>query len=171
MVERVPMRPAVAPPTDDTAFTNLLHGAMPALRTFLRRLCGCEHDADDVLQETLAKVWRLRSGFDPARNGDAWLRQAAFRCFCDHRRRTARTPRPTADVDAVGPVATPCPTELRDELAHRLQALEPAARTLLLAFHRDGRTLQQLAGEHAVPLNTIKSWLHRARQRLAETRP
>jgi RNA polymerase sigma-70 factor (ECF subfamily) len=144
---------------------------MPTLRAFLRRLCGSEHDADDVLQETLAKVWRLRGGFDPQQNGDAWLQQAAFRCFCDHRKRAARTPRPVADPEPSARLAGPCPTELRDELDARLAVLAPDSRALLLAFHRDGRTLQQLAAEHAVPVNTIKSWLHRARSRLAEIRP
>ena len=163
------MPPAVVQPVDDTAFANMLHGAVPALRRFVLRLCGSDHDADDVLQETLAKVWRLRAGFDPARGGDAWLHQAAFRCFCDHRRRGRRVPTPTAELAHVPAHEAPCPTALRDELEHRLAAVDPTSRSLLLAFHRDGRTMQQLAQAHGVPVNTVKSWLHRARLRLAET--
>ncbi len=166
------MPPAdVAPRLDDAAFAALLQRAMPELRTFLRRLCGGEHDGDDVLQETLAKVWRLRSSFDASHDGVAWLQTAAFRCFCDHRRRQRRQPRPAADLVLALATRAPCATELRDELERRLAVLEPDARALLLAFHRDGQTLQQLASERGVPCNTVKSWLHRARLRLTEVRP
>jgi RNA polymerase sigma-70 factor (ECF subfamily) len=161
----------VAARLDDAAFTAMLQRALPDLQQFLRRLCGTEHDADDVLQETLTKVWRLRAGFDSNHDGGAWLHQAAFRCFCDHRRRQRRQPRPAADLVDALVARQPCPTELRDELERRLQVLTSDTRALLLAFHRDGRTLRQLAEEHRVPSNTVKSWLHRARQRLAEARP
>lgn len=162
---------ALAPPLDDAAFAALLQRTIPELRQFLRRLCGSEHDADDVLQETLAKVWRLRHGFDATQTGAAWLHKAAFRCFCDQRRGQQRQPRPAADLVLGLTTRPPCLAELRDELEQRLAVLEPAARALLLAFHRDGRTVQQLAVEHGLPANTVKSMLHRARLRLAEARP
>ena len=34
------------------------HGA--AVLAMLRQLCGSRHDADDVFQETAARVWRSR---------------------------------------------------------------------------------------------------------------
>lgn len=159
------------PETDaDAHFAAFLARSEPALRGFLRRLCGSETDADDVHQETLAKVWRLRSGFDPAGNGTAWLLQAAFRCFCDHRARRARR-RPHGDgVDALAAPPEPCAAELRDEVERRLAPLSPLERALLLGFHAHGRSLKDLAGEHGLPLNTVKSHLHRARRRLQEDR-
>jgi RNA polymerase sigma-70 factor (ECF subfamily) len=57
-------------------------------------------------------------------------------------------------------------TDLRDELEHALRLLDPLERTLLLGFHRDGMTLKELASTHGLPLNTIKSHLHRARRKL-----
>lgn len=165
------MPPAVQPPIDDATFTDLLQRAMPAVRQFLVRLCGSQADADDLLQETMAKVWRLRASFDPARNGDAWLMQAAFRCFCDHRRRR-RADRPSTGHSAATPApSVPCPTELRDEVQHRLQALEPLAQALLLGFHAEGLSLKELATRHALSLNTVKSHLHRARLRLQQEKP
>lgn len=162
--------PSCVSPPDDATFAAFLQGAMPAARQFLLRLCGSDADADDLLQETLAKVWRHRAGFDPARNGVAWLQQAAFRCFCDDRRR--RRPAPAADgaAEALPTPVAPCTTELRDELRHRLQALEPLARALLVGFHGEGRSLKDLAARHGLPVNTVKSHLHRARQRLHQER-
>jgi RNA polymerase sigma-70 factor, ECF subfamily len=166
----VPVDPVPAP-LDDATFTQLLQQAMPGLTMFVRRLCGTATDADDVLQETLAKVWRLRASYDPSRGGDAWLLQAAFRCFCDHRKRQRAVPAPCGDLVHGVARRDACALELRDELRHRLAALDPFARTLLLAFHQDGRSLQDLAQLHRMPVNTVKSHLHRARQRLAEGRP
>ncbi len=152
-------------PVDD-AFAAFLQRAMPAVRQFLRRLAGGDADADDVLQETLAKVWRHRARFDPAQNGNAWLLQAAFRCFCDHRRRQRALPATDPAAAAVAAARQPCAAELRDELRHRLQALDPLARALLVGFHGEGRSLKELAALHGLPLNTVKSHLHRARRRL-----
>lgn len=158
-------------PDHDLEFAAFLAAGEASVRQLLRRLGASDADVDDVLQETLTKVWRLRRSFDPDGNGRAWLLQAAFRCFCDHRRRQRRQ-LPGASFD--GPLTAPthgCPVELRDELEHRLEPLSPIERTLLIGFHGQGRSLQELARVHGMPLNTVKSHLHRARRRLQEERP
>jgi RNA polymerase sigma-70 factor (ECF subfamily) len=156
----------VLPPTDDPTFAAMLQRLLPSVRTLLLRLCGQPSDADDLVQETLAKVWRLRATFDATKNAEAWLLQAAFRCFCDHHRRRQRAPVSSRDADLAEAPSAPCAIELRDELQHRLRRLDPLAQALLLGFHRDGRSLRDLAAAHALPLGTVKSLLHRARLRL-----
>jgi len=59
-----------------------------------------------------------------------------------------------------------CSLELRDEVRHRLAACSPLERELLLGFHAHGQSLRDLAARHGLPLNTVKSHLHRARTRL-----
>lgn len=158
-------------PDHDLQFAAFLAAGEASVRQLLRRLGAAPADADDLLQETLTKVWRLRHSFDPAGNGRAWLLQAAFRCFCDHRQRQRRQP-PGDRLDTALVAPTPgCPVELRDELQHRLQPLSPIERALVVGFHAHGRSLQELAREHGLPLNTVKSHLHRARRRLQEERP
>ena len=164
------MPSAVMTPTDDATFTAFLTKAMPAARQLLLRLCGRAADAEDVLQETCAKVWRLRASFDASKHGEAWLLRAAFRCFCDQRRRGARSSTVGDSAAAIAP-AGPCPTELRDELQHRLQCLDPLARAILVGFHAEGHSLKDLARLHALPVNTVKSHLHRARLRLQQEQP
>jgi RNA polymerase sigma-70 factor (ECF subfamily) len=152
----------------ETRFAALLQQHRERLLGFLRRLCGANTDAEDVLQETLAKVWRLRASFDPEGNAEGWLLQAAFRTFCDHRARRRRVVDGSAtEPDALPAPSAPCPVELRDEVARSLAALPAIERELLLGFHRDGLSLRELAERHALPVNTVKSHLHRARQRLA----
>ena len=153
-------------PTEDGAFSALLAAHRARMLAFLRRLCGA--DAEDVLQDTLARVWRYRQRLDPAGNPEAWLLQAAFRAFLDHRRLRQRDPE--AD-DATVRAATrdqTCPVETRDEIEQGLARLRPLERTLLLAFHAQGCSLRELARAHRLPLNTVKSHLHRARRKLTE---
>ena len=152
----------------ETRFAALLQQHRERLLGFLRRLCGADADAEDVLQETLAKVWRLRASFDPDGNAAGCLLQAAFRTFCDHRARRRRVVAGSATApDALPAPSAPCPVELRDEVARSLAALPAIERELLLGFHRDGLSLRELAERHALPVNTVKSHLHRARARLA----
>jgi RNA polymerase sigma-70 factor (ECF subfamily) len=154
----------IVPERADEAFAAFLQQQRPRALAFLQRLCGA--DAEDVLQDTMAKVWRLRGSFDTQKNGEAWLLQAAFRTFCDQRAR-CRGPGGEMAADAAAP-ARPCPVELRDEVQQRLAGLPAIERTLLLGFHRDGLSLKELAVQHAMPLNTVKSHLRRARARLQE---
>ena len=160
------MPPGTAAAIDDRSLAELLHRNQPALRRFLRQLCGNHSDADDVLQDTLTKVWRLRHTYDASQNGDAWLRQAAFRSFCDRRRRERRQPQVTDAISSRPAAPTACRAELHDELQHRLRLLPLIERELLLGFHRDGLALHELAQRFQLPINTVKSHLHRARRRL-----
>jgi RNA polymerase sigma-70 factor (ECF subfamily) len=153
-------------PADDATFSAFLAASRARVLAFLRRLCGA--DAEDVLQETLARVWRYRGRFDPAGNPEAWLLQAAFRAFLDHRRLRQRDPEADDEVVRAASQHRACPVEMRDEIERGLHRLQPLQRALLLGFHAQGCTLQELADVHRLPLNTVKSHLHRARQKLTE---
>jgi RNA polymerase sigma-70 factor (ECF subfamily) len=157
----------VPPRNDDAALVRLLQEQRPRLVAMLRRLCGPE--AEDVVQETLAKVWRLRASFDDQRNGEGWLVRAALHTLCDHRRRGQRSILRAPDVEPVAPFVASS-LEVREEVERCLRHLPPLERDLLVGFHSHGLTLRDLAAHHGLPLNTVKSHLHRARARLARQR-
>lgn len=161
-------RATVQPRADENAFAALLQQQRPRLLQFLRRLCGA--DAEDVLQETMAKVWRLRGSHDSTQNGAAWLMRAAFHTLCDHRARQRQQPGHADPGFEPAAPAVHCPLELREEVTRCLQTLPPIERELLVGFHGHGLSLRELGERHRLPLNTIKSHLHRARARLATFR-
>lgn len=155
----------VRPDLDDAAFARLLAQQRPRLLAMLRRLCG--DDAEDVVQETLTKAWRLREGFDSQRNGEGWLVRAAFRTLCDYRAaRHRRRDREPPSVEPAAPVVANA-LEVKEEVARLLQLLPALERDLVVGFHAHGLSLKELAERHSLPLNTVKSRLHRARARLA----
>jgi|KBSSwiStaDraftv2_1062776.scaffolds.fasta_scaffold198943_3 RNA polymerase sigma-70 factor (ECF subfamily) len=149
-------------------FGRELVALLPRLRAFLRNLQrgdGAPLPVDDLAQEALARAWRSRAAFDPARGKvDAWLLRIAFRAFLDHR--AAPPTEPLADdraAAAPGPAAT---AATREHCERLLALLDERERHALLRFHRDGRSIAQIAAETGAPIGTVKSHLHRARAKL-----
>ena len=81
---------AAAQAGDRRAYERVLASALPLIRSVARRQ-GVPLDAvDDVVQETLLTVHRVRHTYDPARSFDAWLAAIAGRRAIDAMRSQGR---------------------------------------------------------------------------------
>jgi RNA polymerase sigma-70 factor (ECF subfamily) len=149
---------------------DLLLRERSRVRAFLARLAGGRRvggaDVEDLCQETWLRAWRSRASLD-GRPPLHWLLKTAFRVFLDHRARTLREHERTAAAPAPEPAAPEADRASVLDLEQALAALAPLERRILTGFHRDGRSIDELARELGIPRNTVKSHLHRARQRLA----
>jgi RNA polymerase sigma-70 factor (ECF subfamily) len=156
----------------DAAMSELLTGMQGRLRAFVRKLA--REDVDDIAQETMARAWRSRHTFDSKRStGESWLLRIAFRAFLDLRQAKGNTLPATGhgigtsagEVIAAGgdPVHQ---AAVREHTAALLGSLSAIERDVLLRFHRDGESIEQIARTLKTPAGTIKSHLHRARNRL-----
>jgi RNA polymerase sigma-70 factor (ECF subfamily) len=143
----------------------------PALRAFVRRLIGRAGrvaDAEDVVQEALARALRYRASFDSRRALGPWLRTAALRTFLDHCTRSRTTPEDIAQhTDHLAAPARDGVDE-REELDSTLARLDPVERDVLMRFHRRGQSIREIAKALGAPEGTVKSLLHRARRKLGE---
>lgn len=160
-----------------------LPAELPALRVTLRRLAAADPglDADDLLQETVQRALRYRHAYDPAQPLGAWLHGIGLRVYLDARERSRRSPRPLGDTvesvatDAPGPRsgaprngrAPASDTLLAADLRRLLAALPDADRAALERFHLREQSVAEIARATGEPEGTVKSRLHRARQRLA----
>lgn len=162
-----PSQPSTAAnrPEHDRRFEAVLEGHQATLRTFLR-LCGAGQDVDDVLQETNERVWQYRHSCDLNRSPKAWLQQAAFRCWLDHKKRHGKHPAPCGDQDHAVLARCDNRTEHRELLEHTLAHMSDVEREILMRFHQRGDSLQDIAAALQINVNTVKSHLHRARRRL-----
>jgi RNA polymerase sigma-70 factor (sigma-E family) len=71
----------------DAAYVAYVHGRVPALRRIAYLLCGDGHQTDDLVQETITKLyarWPRISGMD---NVDAYVHTMLVRAFLDEKRR------------------------------------------------------------------------------------
>ena len=155
-------------PADGSDLDRLLEAEIGPLRRFLRRLTGRAEEAEEVLQESLARALRSRASFDPRGSLSGWLRRTALRAFLDHRDRQRRQPEHlVGDVES-GAAPGAGALETREELERLLARLSPREREVLLRFHQRGESLAEIARRLELPLGTVKSHLHRARGRLID---
>lgn len=134
------------------------------------RMMGHRQDAEDVTQETFLRAFRGMGGFDVDRPLRPWLLGiAANRC---RTALTSRSRRP-AVVDAI--VDQPDmrrnsddPNDLAAELELALRRLRPDYQLVFSMFHDQGLPYDEIAQALKRPIGTVRIWLHRARQELAE---
>jgi RNA polymerase sigma-70 factor (ECF subfamily) len=161
-------------------FMALLDGHGAAVMATLRRLCRSRHDAEDVFQETAARVWRHLPGRAELRNPRAWLMTVAYRAFVDARARRRHHP-PEAVGDSAGDsVIDPVDTRVgppdraaeRTETCDRVHAavagLPAAVREVVALHYQGGLTIAQTAAAMDVSEGTVKSRLNAALRRLRE---
>ena len=75
---------------DRRAYAELLAGVAPFVRALARRRCRDPELVEDVVQETLLTVHRVRATYDPRRPFSAWLAAIAARRAIDALRRGGR---------------------------------------------------------------------------------
>ena len=90
---------AAAQEGDRAAYERLLRKIVPFIRAIARRRHPTEDRVDDVVQEVLLSVHRVRHSYDPARPFEAWLAAIGERRSIDVLRRCTRR----AAVEIVDP--------------------------------------------------------------------
>jgi RNA polymerase sigma-70 factor (ECF subfamily) len=158
-------------PTDDWArhaLEDRILAHAPRLRAFLRKLSGSAQDTEDLVQETLTRGLRYQGSFDSEGSLTGWLMKTAFRCYLDLRERRRREPAQLGDAAELVTATDRSPVEARDLVSHLLRRLSPIEQDIVLRFHHRQETLVEIGAALGMPVNTVKSHLHRARRNLAE---
>lgn len=142
------------------AFRAFAVSRRPALRRTAFLLSGDWHQADDLVQAALVKLYvawpRIRSTESP----DAYAHRVLVRCFLDERRRPWRRESPVEIIDADAAASRPS-DELLD-LRAALVKLPPRQRaTLLMRFWVDA-SVAQTADALGCSEGTVKSQTARA---------
>jgi len=163
---------------DREAFTALALQVSDSLFAVAQRILRDFDGAADALQVTLVRLWRdLPSLEDPARF-EAWAYRVLVRaCHDSLRARRRQVPQlrlHSSDGAVVSDPATAVSN--REELERAFRTLTVEQRTVLvLQYYRD-LPLAEIADLLHVPIGTVRSRLHYAKQALrsaldAETRP
>jgi RNA polymerase sigma-70 factor (ECF subfamily) len=176
---------------DEGALVRLFEVAEDEIWKRAYVLLGDGHEADEVVNETFAQVWKNLKDYDPARSaGRTWLYTIAERRALDHRRKIRRRrrhevtslDRPESGGDGAGrpepldttelspPVAADLP--LRQEVVRRaLAQLRDDDRLILQLFHLEGMNYEAIAQEMGITVKAVGPRLTRARERLHELLP
>ena len=154
------------------AFEQLYRWFERPVFTLALRICGDRLDADEVLQETMLKVWSAIDAF----RGDGgspfwgWLRQIAVNEALMRLRRECRLALELDGVDADDipeDQAPPPPAAADAALLQRALAELPAAtRSVLWLYHGEGYTHEEIAAAMQRSTSFSKSQLARGTRRL-----
>ena len=155
---------------DPEAFRELALRWRPRLTGYFRPLFGCSDAADDATQEVLVWLWSHRAEYRATGRFEGYLLTIAKHHWLNRRRHEQRRQTVALPVDEA---AASAPTDDLVLAAHDRQTLVaaaselPAAQRLVLELvTAEGLTLSAVADRLGIPLGTVKSRLHHARQRL-----
>jgi RNA polymerase sigma-70 factor (sigma-E family) len=140
---------------DEGAFRAFALTRRPSLRRTAFLLCGDWHQADDLVQSALVKLYvawpRIRATESP----DGYTHRILVRCYLDERRRPWRRESPVDLID--DHAAAACPTDEVLDLRAALARLPRRQRaTLLLRFWLDA-SVTQTADALGCSEGTVKS--------------
>jgi RNA polymerase sigma-70 factor (ECF subfamily) len=160
------------------ALEELLASVAPQIKRFGLLMCKNEHDADDVLQDTLISVANNLSGFEGRASLSSWV-FALTRSACARRRRGAKNKPPVKDDHrderadtAKGPEDMASDREIGVAVSRALAALSEEHREVIVLRDVEGLSAPEAAQVLDVSVDALKSRLHRAREALrAALRP
>lgn len=156
---------------DAAALAQLYDLTSPKLFGVILRIQRDRGLAEDVLQDAYLRVWQAAGNYDPATGRPLpWLCAIARNRAIDGRRRsgTAEVQGPAEDgtEDWVARLMDPHDDATafmdRDALSTCLNRLEPTHRDCVVLAYCEGYSRGELAQRYDRPVNTIKTWLHRA---------
>jgi RNA polymerase sigma-70 factor (ECF subfamily) len=139
-----------------------------AVRNALYRLAG-PADLDDLAQEVFVRVHRGLPRFDGRSSLKTWIYAIVTRVAIDHHRKRRRTLADPADTEALPSASDEAAAHVRRDLVRRgLAALTFDHRLVLVLHVLEGLSLEEIAVAADVPVGTVKSRLHYARQSMSE---
>ena len=152
-----------------TAFDRLVARHAPTLLRLARRQLGDTHEAEDVVQDCLARLWSHAPHWQPRGGGlGAWLHRVTVNLCYDRRRRYRLVPVPElpdrADPAPLADAAIEA-ADLGAAFAAALAALPERHRTALTLCYLEGISNAAAAERLDLHVKAMESLLFRARQR------
>lgn len=166
----------------DQQFEEEFMPHIDSLYNFAYRLTFDDDDANDLVQETYLKAYRFFESYEKGTNAKAWLFRILKNSFINDFRKKSREPSKvdyqevetfynsedtpqnhTVDlrVDAVQNL-------IGDEITTALNSLEVDFRAIIILSDLEGFTYEELSKILDIPIGTVRSRLHRARNLLKE---
>jgi RNA polymerase sigma-70 factor (ECF subfamily) len=167
----------------DQLFVEVSSSYHGELRRLALRLTSNHHDAEDLVQEVLGRLFVHRHRLPYVHERRAWLYRVTYNLFITQRRRRSpgaghqqdvsvellgswEPPQPSGDDLLTGPEQCAFLMQLRDFTALLVEQLSPEQRQAVSLHDLQGLSLPEIAAQLGMSVNTLKSSLTRARSLL-----
>lgn len=168
---------------DLASFNELVKKYEKQVYNFAYRLTGNYDDANDVAQDSFLRVFNAIGTFRGDSSFTTWLFRITTNVFLDARKRAKAHPQSSLDeyldleessVSRQVEDTSPSPEALTEEV-ERGEILEKAIRSLpeyqramVVLYHTEQKSYEEIAEVMNLPIGTVKSRLNRARLALKE---
>jgi RNA polymerase sigma-70 factor (ECF subfamily) len=153
------------------SYSDLVRRYHVGLIIHCEHLVGNRDDAEDIAQEAFIKAYARLKDFDASKaRFSTWLYKIATNEALDYLRRNKRRV-DVEDIETVAEVTMPAYIEEDERRYVRKVVSElvpPEYRNAIESYFWDGKSYQQIADDMHVPLNTIRTWIRRAKLQLKE---
>jgi len=159
---------------DRMAAEAFIKAHQASLYAYMLRMCGRPDVAEDVVQDAFVRALTNLTRFDFRFRFSTWLFTIAKRLYVN----ACQKHKPAYDSDVVGiwqgPENSPATPMIKDEvtsnakvaLDYALASLSEEQREIVVLFHQLDWPISQIAEYMEMPEGTVKSHLHRGRQRM-----
>lgn len=167
---------------DAEAFAVLVARWQVPVQNLCWRMLGDRHRAEDLTQETFARLFSRRAQYRPAARFSTYLWQIALNLCRDELRRRGRNREDTFSGEAVeelpresalaepeipGPDAQLSEQERAQSVRDALAQLPPLYREVVVLRHYEGLKFREIAAVLEIPEGTVKSRMVEALDRMA----
>ena len=177
---------ALARAGEESAYRELIRRYERPLFSLLYRMVRDRELAEDLAQETFVKALNAIESYRPEFKFSSWIFKIANNAAIDHLRRReldtlslegsphAETPEAVeATALQIGdrqesPLDTVEARELGGQIEQAIGQLRPEYRSCILLRHVEGRAYEEIAEILNLPLGTVKTYIHRARNELRQ---
>ncbi|PLX44704.1 MAG: hypothetical protein C0605_02120 [Hyphomicrobiales bacterium] len=158
---------------DAAAFARLVDRHLARVHGLARRLLGRPADAEDVVQDVMAKLWTAPEAWSASKgNFPNWLSRVTSNACIDRLRR--RRPDTgldevmtmTADEAAPDPFDKAFDTQRANRIEQALERLPERQKLAIVLFHFQGHSGAEVARIMDIKLAAMESLLARARRKL-----
>ena len=143
---------------------------------FLKLTQGDEAGASDMLQDTFVKVFVNLDKYNPAFTFGQWIYTIAHNTFIDYKRRRRRE---DVSIDSLPKSSSPFDSEATPEERIINEQHEVQVERLMAALPEKYRELaelrfvkeysyEEIAAQLDIPIGTVKTQIHRVRERLSK---
>ena len=171
-----------SPDEKEHIFENEFLPHIHSIYNFAYRITINEDDAKDLVQETYLKAFRFIDSFQQGTNAKAWLFRILKNSFINEFRKRSKEPAKVdyQEVESYynsDEVDQPITSDLRveaikekigDEVSVAINSLDIDFRTVIILCDLEGFTYEEMAKILDIPIGTVRSRLHRARNLLRD---
>lgn len=148
---------------DKNAACELLKIYYAEIYSYLRRICGSRHDAEDLTQQTFLKAWSSLDGFAGRSKFSTWLYRIAHNTYIDWQRRNTGSTQSCPDqwwqecIDQnPGPFVNLAERQLAQRLYEAVGRLDEDKKQVVHLHYYQGLSIRETAKVLNIATSTVK---------------